>query len=498
MISFFVNSLRLTRLGFSLLLHGVPVQAMLIASGRKSPRLEKRLGKNLVGWLQNSGPSFIKLGQILSTRPDITGDIISEELSLLRDKLPPFSTPEVLKIIESELGGKYTDFYEDIESKPVAAASIAQVHRAVTINQDLVAIKVLRPGIAKKFRQDIALFYFVAGFVNKFVPKAYRLRLKEVIKSLEKTVQMELDLRYEAASAERIRENVKGDSGIKIPKIFWKLTSKEVLTMSWVEGIPVNDKKALVKQGHDLEDVSKKLATSFFNQAYRDGFFHADLHPGNLFVDKDGDIVMVDFGITGSLAKADRLFVAEVLYCFIKRNYSRIADLHFKYGIIPASEDKDKFALACQAIGEPVVGMPVNKISMGKLLKQLLDVSGDFNVRPQIQFLLLQKTLVTIEGVGQSIYPDVNMWRLVEPWIKKWAKQNFGYRAKLKEASQDLREFIIKLPHALATFNDVVELGQNYLLTVKEHKRSKKSSYIGSLALAAVAGALVAFYALNI
>lgn len=488
MTSFLVNSLRLMLLTISLFIRGVPFQLLLLASKRKSPKLEKRFGRSLVNWLQWSGPSFIKLGQILSTRPDLTGDIISDELSLLRDRLPPFSTKEVIKIIESELGGVYTDFYEDIDSKPVAAASIAQVHKAVTINQDLVAIKILRPNIAKKFKRDIALFYFVASFIGRFTPS---LRLKEVIKSLEKTVQMELDLRYEAASADKIRKNLENDKGVKIPKIFWKFTTKEVLTMSWVEGVPVHDRKALIANGHDLEDVAKKLATGFFNQAYRDGFFHADLHPGNLFVDKDGDIVMVDFGITSTLLKQDRLFIAEVLYCFIQRDYERISELHFQYGILPKNEDKEKFTLACRAIGEPIVGLPVNKISMGKLLKQLLDVSKDFNIRPQIQFLLLQKTLITIEGVGHSIYPDVNMWKLVEPWIKKWAKQNFGVRAKLKEASQDLRKFINNLPHALAIFNEVVELGQEYLLAIKAHKQAKKSNHALHLAIATLCGATV-------
>lgn len=489
MINFFVNSLRLVKLVFSLFVYGIPFQLLLVTTKSRTPKLEARLGKNLVSWLQKSGPSFIKLGQILSTRPDITGDIISEELSLLRDKLPPFSTEEFLKIIEAELGGPYTDFYYDIESKPVAAASIAQVHKGVTLNQDLVAIKVLRPNIAKKFKRDISLFYFVADFANFFIPSAHKMRLKEVVKSLEKTVNMELDLRYEASSADKIRANLIDDFGVKIPKIYWKLTSKEVLTMSWVEGIPVNDRKALIAQGHDLKDVAKKLATGFFNQAYRDGFFHADLHQGNLFVDNDGDIVMVDFGITSTLSKSDRLFIAEVLYCFIERKYDRIAELHFKYGIIPATEDRGKFALACQAIGEPIVGLPVNQISMGKLLKQLLEVSTNFNVRPQIQFLLLQKTLITLEGVGNIIYPDVNMWKLVEPWIKKWAKQNFGYRATLKNASQDLREFVLKLPHTLTTFNEVVELGQQYLSTMKEHKATRKSKYIPHLFLAFLSGA---------
>lgn len=464
MINFIINSFRFFKLIIVCWLYGVPtaflnliITKRLNRSFESLERAQKKLGKRLANWLQRSGPSFIKLGQILSTRPDITGDVICEELSKLRDKLPHFSFVEAKEIIESELNLHIDDLFAHIEPKPVAAASIAQVHRAVTLNNDEVAVKVLRPDIAKKFAKDLQLFEFVTQFASIFIHNSKRLRIKEVVKTLKDIVRNELDLRYEAACADKLRENCKNDSGIVIPKVYWHLTAQKVLTTQWVEGIKITDKAKLIKAGYDLEKISQKLAVAFFNQAYRDGFFHADLHPGNLFVNKDGDIVLVDFGIMGVMQDKDRIFIAKVIYAFIQKDYKAVSDLHFEAGIVPRHIDREMFALACRSIGEPIVGQPVNKISIGKLLKQLMDLSQNFEMITQTQFLLLQKTILTIEGVGMEIYPDVNMWKLAEPWIQEWAKENFGLKHRIKEALKDLKNFLTNFPHLLSKIEELLE-----------------------------------------
>jgi ubiquinone biosynthesis protein len=464
MINFVINSIRLFKLIVVCWLYGVPTAFLnliivkkLNRSFESLERAQRKLGKRLTNWLQRSGPSFIKLGQILSTRPDITGDIICEELSKLRDKLPHFSFAEAKEIIESEFNLHIDDLFAYIDPKPVAAASIAQVHKAVTINNDEVAVKVLRPRIAKKFAKDLQLFEFVTKFASVFIHNSKRLRIKEVVKTLTDIVRNELDLRYEAACADKLKENCKNDSGVIIPKVYWNLTAQKVLTTQWVEGIKITEKAQLIKAGHDLEKISQKLAVTFFNQAYRDGFFHADLHPGNLFVNKDGDIVLVDFGIMGIMQDKDRIFIAKVIYAFIQKDYKAVSDLHFEAGIVPSHIDREMFALACRSIGEPIVGQPVNKISIGKLLKQLLDLSHNFEMITQTQFLLLQKTILTIEGVGMEIYPDVNMWKLAEPWIQEWAKENFGLKHRVKEALKDLRNFLTHFPHLLSKIEELLD-----------------------------------------
>ncbi len=464
MIDFLVNIVRLIKLVLRCFFYGVPTSYIALSIYRKInksfeaiERSERRLGKRITKFIQDSGPSFIKLGQILSTRPDLIGDIISEELSKLRDKLPHFSFQEAQEIIELELNKNIDDLFLSIDQKPVAAASIAQVHKAVTLNHEEVAIKVLRPNIEKHFAKDLRLFKFAVKSFVFFSKDTSRFRLNEVVKTLSEIVKNELNLRYEAACADKLRENCKNDSGIVIPKVYWDLTAQRVLTTEWVEGVSITKKNELAMAGHDLREISKKLAITFFNQAYRDGFFHADLHPGNIFVNKDGDIVLVDFGIMGSMNDKDRIFIAKVIYAFIQKDYKMVADLHFEAGIVPNHIDREMFALACRSVGEPIVGQPVNKISIGKLLKQLLDLSRNFEMITQTQFILLQKTILTIEGVGMEIYPDVNMWKLAEPWIKEWTQENFGLKARLKKALEDVKIFLENFPNLLAKITELLD-----------------------------------------
>ncbi len=389
------------------------------------------------------GPTFIKLGQTLSTRPDIIGEALSKALSKLQDKVPPANFKRIKYSLEKELKRPLEHIFKNFNDTPVAAASIAQVYQAVTKDGEKVAVKVLRPNIEKKFASDIKLFYFLARFITKSIPSLKRLNLIKMVATLEATVNLETDLRIEAAAADQLRENFLTDDSVYIPNTIWPLTSKRLLVQEWVEGIPVNDKKRLKEAGLDLHKIAQNLAITFFNQAYRDGFFHADIHPGNILVSKEGKIILIDFGIMGSLAYEDRIFVAKTLYGFITRDYKLITDIHFDLGYVPQHQSREAFMLALRSIGEPIIGMPVNKISIGKLLKQLFEISQKFEMTIEPRYLLLQKTLVTVEGTGYSLYPKVNMWQLAEPWIKSWARQNFGVRAQIKQA----RQTITKLTH---------------------------------------------------
>lgn len=480
MFNFIINSFRLIALTITCIFYGVPLRLFLLYVCDKfsfpietSRNAQKKLGNSVAQWLQSSGPAFIKFGQVLSTRPDLTGDIISEKLSFLQDSLPPFSFNYAKHVIESQLGSKVDELFEFIDEKPVAAASIAQVHKARTKYGQDVAVKILRPGIEKRFKKDVQLFYFLAK-LSKIFPEAKRLHFVDAVKTFEKIVNNELNLLFEAACADKLRENCAKDAGVRIPMIFWDLSSQRVMTAEWIEGIRIDDKEGLEKAGHDPHEIAKKLAITFFNQAYRDGFFHADLHPGNLLVDANGNIALVDFGIMGFLEKRDRLFIAHMLYAFMKRDYDLVSELHFQVGYIPKHMDKKKFALACRSIGEPIIGLPVNQISIAKLLKQLLNISKDFEMELQTQLILLQKTMVTLEGVGYTIYPEVNMWKLAEPWIKKWAKDNFGFKAKLKNVRKDIKILFSKFPHLLVQVSDLIEKGDSVLDLVNKGGKARE------------------------
>lgn len=464
MFEFLISIFRLAKLVAICFYFGVPYSFLKLAlvkrfsaSKIKKINAERKLSHAIVLALQYSGPSFIKLGQILSTRPDLTGDVFSEELSKLQDKLPPYSFNEVKNSIETELQGTLSQNFKEISPVPIAAASIAQVHKAVTVDGDVVAVKVLRPHIEAKFAKDLKLFSFITSILSVFFRATSRLKPQEVIKTLADTIKFELDLRFEGASADTIRENCKQDKDIRIPKIFWQYTGRRVLTMEWIEGIAIHDRDKLIEAGHDLHEIAKKLAVTFFNQAYRDGFFHADLHPGNIFVDIDGNIALVDFGIIGVLDHSDRLYIAEILYGFITRDYQRVSDIHFSAGYVPMTQDRILFALALRSIGEPIVGLPVHRISIGRLLKQLFEMSKTFEMETQTQLLLLQKTMLTIEGVGMSIYPEVNMWKLAEPWIKEWAGDNFGFKGKLRNFNEKLKLTAKELPHAFVRIDNIIK-----------------------------------------
>ncbi|MGE3714116.1 MAG: 2-polyprenylphenol 6-hydroxylase [Alphaproteobacteria bacterium] len=409
-----------------------------------------REGERLATALEKLGPTFIKLGQALSTRSDLIGEELAMDLSRLRDDLPPFPSAIARQIIEEELEGPLGAFFQHFEGEPVAAASIAQVHKAITNDGHDVAVKILRPDIEKAFARDLDLFEWIAELLERNIERSRRLKPMEVMRTFRESVFFELDLRFEAAAATELTENMKRhDTGLRIPVIDWSMTSKRVLTMEWVDGISFNDIEAIKASGHDTDRILQKAADSLFYQVFHDGFFHADLHPGNLFLDKNGDIVVVDFGIMGRLDIHSRMYIAEILRGFLEEDYQHVADVHFRAGYVPPSKSREAFRQACMAVAKPIMGRPLNEISVAKLLGQMFAIATEFEMETQPQLLLMQKTMMLTEGMGRMLNPKLNTWELSRPLIERWATEQFGASGKMKEALREGAENIRKLPQIM-------------------------------------------------
>ncbi|WP_276717573.1 2-polyprenylphenol 6-hydroxylase [Pseudooceanicola nitratireducens] len=396
------------------------------------------------------GPAYIKFGQILSTRPDLVGDDLALQLRVLQDRLPPFSVEQAKATVEAELDLPVSSVFSEF-SEPVAAASIAQVHRA-RLNEtgEEVAVKVLRPGIDRAFRKDIDAFYLAASIIEFLSPASRRLRPSDVVAHFDGVVQGELDLRLEAASASTFQSNTEGDDGFGLPSVKWPQSGRSVMTMSWVEGTPLGDNAALDVAGHDRSDLGARVLTLFLNHALRDGYFHADMHQGNLKVAPDGRIIAYDFGIMGHIDEYTRRVYAEILYGFIKRDYMRVAMVHFEAGYVPADQDVDEFARALRAVGEPIFGMDATKISMGRLLSYLFDVTERFGMETRTELILLQRTMVVVEGVARSLSPQLNIWEVARPVVEAYIRRNLGPRAfarDLGKTAEVLARFGPRLPH---------------------------------------------------
>jgi len=387
----------------------------------------------VAGALSAMGPAYIKFGQILSTRPDVVGQEMATQLRLLQDQLPPFSLAEARRVIEDELGQPADQIFSEI-SEPVAAASIAQVHKArLADTGEEVAIKVLRPGIERAFQRDIDAFYFAAGLVARLAPGSRRLRPIEVIEHFEGVVQGELDLRLEAASASEFAENTKEDAGFRLPPVRWDLSSRRVMTLGWADGINAANVDALRAAGHDLNEISHRIIGLFLNHALRDGFFHADMHHGNLKIAPNGDIIAYDFGIMGYLDEYTRRVYAEILFGFIQRDYRRVAEVHFEAGYVPADRDVDAFARALRAVGEPIFGMDASRISMGRLLAYLFEVTERFGMETRTDLILLQRTMVVVEGVARTFDPRMNIWAAAKPVVERYIRESIGPKAALRD-----------------------------------------------------------------
>jgi len=514
-ISSLTHIVRLTRAAFVFAREGVfgvvdpslvpPPAQLALRLARLIERPGAKDGPRLSRALTRMGPAYLKLGQFLATRPDVVGVTLARDLESLQDRLPPFSQEEAEAAIAASLDRPIKDAFVSL-GPAVAAASIAQVHRGEVLRDGVrqpVAVKVLRPNVAVRFQRDLSDFFFVARKAETFSAEARRLRLVEVINTLSRSVAMEMDLRLEAAAASEMAENTNDDPDFRIPTVDWNRTTHNVLTMEWVDGIALNDHTRLREAKVDLPDLGRKVIQSFLRHALRDGFFHADMHPGNLFLDDAGRLVAVDFGIMGRLSITERRVLAEILLGFITRDYRRVAEVHFEAGYVPAHHSVENFAQAIRAIGEPIHNRTAEEISMAKLLTLLLEVTGLFDMRTRPELILLQKTMVVVEGVARGFNPKLDMWKTAEPVVREWIERNLGPIGRVQGAisgTGDLVRVLTNLPEVAA--RSVVVLEQLETMTREGlrlspesilalgHREGRKNRW-GTVALWVIAAAFV-------
>ena len=406
-------------------------------------------GQRLAGALQALGPSFVKLGQGLSTRQDLVGTELATELSELQDHLPSFSAKEARATIESEFGVPLDSLFKTFTDEPVASASIAQVHFAVTASGDPVAVKVRRPGVVNDFERDIEFLYWLAELAERAAPYWRRLHLVDVIDAFAQSVAVEMDLRLEASAASELGQNFRGDTWFRVPAVDWERTSHRVLTLEWVEGISIDEWQTLIDAGHDLHVILEKTARAFFLQVFRDGFFHADLHPGNLMVNVEGNIVAVDFGIMGRLDDVTRRYLAKMLIAFLAGDYKRVAEIHYEAGYVPRRTPEAPFIQSLRAFGESILAKPSKDLSIAHLLAGLFQTLATFEMQTQPDLLLLQKAMFMAEGLTNRLTPDQNMWAVVRPLMESWAKDNLGVEARVKDTLSEVLEASGRLPRLL-------------------------------------------------
>ena len=476
--------------------------AALFARNRaKDAKRSDRLAKAV----ERLGPSYVKIGQFLATRPDVVGTEFSADLALLQDRMATFPQAEAIATIEGSLGRKIDDLYSEFAG-PIAAASIAQVHPAHVMGKDglrKVAVKVIRPGVRQRFAHDIEAMYLVSHLQDRFLPSMRRLKPVEVTRTLEQTTKIEMDLRLEAAALSELAENTANDPGFRVPKVDWERTGRDVITMEWIDGIKMSDIEGLKKAGHNMDALADTLIQSFLRHTLRDGFFHADMHQGNLFVDATGTIVAVDLGITARLGKKERRFLAEILFGFITRDYLRVAEVHFEAGYVPSHHNVSSFAQAIRAIGEPIHGQPAETISMAKLLTLLFEVTELFDMETRSELVMLQKTMVVVEGVARTLNPKFNMWKASEPVVGGWIRDNLGPKRilgdlrdafsaalKLAEAAPEIAAKTEKLSQELTS---MAEMGFRFDSATAEAigRAEARHSRSGRLALWVIAATLI-------
>jgi ubiquinone biosynthesis protein len=434
------------------------------------------------------GPAYVKFGQVLSTRPDVVGDVLADELRVLQDKLPPFPEAEARAEIARALGRPVDALFSEF-GPPVAAASIAQVHEAVEARTGRkVAVKVLRPGIERAFKRDVDAFFFSARMIEILSPKSRRLRPTAVIEHFSGVVAIEQDLRLEAAAAAEFRANTEQDDGFAVPEVIWPLSSRRVLTTEWVSGTPLGEVETLRREGQDLPALAERIIQTFLRHALRDGFFHADMHQGNLKIGPNAEIFAMDFGIMGRIDPFTRRVYAEILLGFLQKNYRRVAEVHFEAGYVPADRDVDAFAQALRSIGEPIFGQDASHISMAYLLSHLFDTTERFGMETRTELILLQRTMVVVEGVARSLDPQVNMWKTAQPVVEHWMRDNLGPAALLRDLGatvQVLARFGPRLPG----------LAEKLLVRLSEEDSppapNPGANLLPTLALTALVGGLV-------
>jgi ubiquinone biosynthesis protein len=454
------HGLRLARAGFVFAREGtfVDVDLALLPPVARLPiaaanLIAKRNVHGLAGLsraIDRLGPSYIKMGQFLSTRPDIVGTKVALELESLQDRVTPMSRQAAIDIVEAAFGAKIDTLFESF-GEPVAAASIAQVHHATVRTVEgarPVAVKVVRAGVERRFARDLADIFFAARLAERTTAEMRRLRLVQVVETLARSVRMEMDFRLEAAAASEFAENSRDDPDIRAPAIDWDRTTREVMTMEWVEGVPLADPERLAALGRDPRALARTLIQTFLRHALRDGFFHADMHQGNFFVDDMGRIVAVDFGIMGRLGLRERRFLAEILFGFIRRDYRRVAEVHFEAGYVPTIHRVEDFAQAIRAIGEPIHSRTADQISMAKLLTLLFDITALFDMTTRVELVMLQKTMVVVEGVARKLDPQLNMWSTSEPVVGAWIAENLGPRRRIEDVGRSVSSAVAFLSDA--------------------------------------------------
>jgi len=400
------------------------------------------------------GPAAIKLGQSLATRPDLVGEEAARNLLSLQDNLPPVPFAQIRQSIEASFEQSIESLFTSIDEEPIGSASIAQVHRAVTSEGRQVAVKVLRPGIREKFERDLQTYHWAAAHLEAMGGEAERLRPRLTIANFERWTNRELDLRREAASASELAESMVAIEGYDIPGIDWDRTNGRVMTVEWVDGVKISDRDALVAAGHDLPDIANRLVLAFLTQAISAGFFHADMHQGNLFVKADGTIVAIDFGIMGRINRQARVWLAEILYGLTTGNYKRVAEIHFEAQYVPSYHDVDEFATALRAVGEPMRGKPVSELSVGQMLDGLFAITRDFDMQTQPHLLLLQKTMVMVEGIATQLNPQINMWDTSAPFVRAWIRDELGPEAAVAERIREDAETLMRLPSLIRRIED--------------------------------------------
>jgi len=415
----------------------------------RSSRAKNDAGAALCQALVRLGPGFIKFGQALSTRADLIGPEMAKALSMLQDRLPPFSPARARKQVEEESGIAVDAIFSEFDDAAVAAASIAQVHRARLIDGRPVAVKLLRPHIEEQMQSDTALFYSLAQVLQWLAPGIRRLHLVEAVAQFRQLSEIELDLRLEAAAGGRLADNMRNDEGIYIPWIDLEHSSRRMLIVEWIDGIRIDDVAALENAGHDISKVTAFAARSFFNQVFRDGFFHADMHPGNIFVRNDGILVPVDFGIMGYLDFTDRLFLARLLNAMLTRDYDMVAKLHRDAGMLPDSISLHQFAQSIRAVADPVMDKPIGAVSLGTVLGQILQIANRFEIEVQTQFTLLQKTMVMAEGVARQLNPNADMWQLARPLAEDWMRSEAGMTQRAGAIFDDITAALHRLPRLI-------------------------------------------------
>ena len=443
--------------------------------------------------LEDLGPIFIKFGQILSTRRDLLPPDIADELARLQDAVPPFSGKQARRIIEKAFEHPIEDVLDSFDETPLASASIAQVHTASLKDGKEVVVKVLRPGIENIIRRDVGLLYIIAGLADRYWKDGKRLRPLEVVRDYEKTILDELDMQREAANAAQLRRNWEGSELLFVPEIYWEYTRSNVLVMERIHGIPVGNIKALKAAGISMEQLGVQGVEIFFTQVFRDNFFHADMHPGNIFVEPSGRYIAVDFGIVGSLTTEDQRYLAENLLAFFNRDYHRVAELHVESGWVPKGTRIEEFESAIRTVCEPIFNKPLSEISFGHFLLKLFQTARRFHMEIQPQLVLLQKTLLYIEGLGRQLYPQLDLWATAKPYLERWMKQQVGPKAftrKLKKNLPQITEYAADMPILLHKVLDDASTGRlqlNWKSDTLEQMRKETKQHQRNL-VAAIGG----------